>query len=295
MVWRWLLLTLVTVTPGSANPGVKTFGSWIAGCNNENICTAVRPAWAAIDVLPDMPGTPFLQIRHHPQRDATPEFRLIDPENPAPIAVLKPPLVTMVFHFNDSPGVGNALIYRASIDGEGGYRFKDEDARSILYGLRKGTRVVVSISDKRGFSFNPEPFDEALAFFDRQQALDDTPGALVLRPDNVMYDYAHPVPPDADTVQLSIFDGEHLHNWMVEYPERMPDEIIEVEPKPDRGLVNVIRAKSLEGDCGVFERWGHVGTNNDFVLVERREMPVCIGLGPAHWIQTYRADTISPG
>lgn len=44
----------------------------------------------------------------------------------------------------------------------------------------------------------------------------------------------------------------------------------------------------------MYERWGHVGAGNDFVLVERREMPVCNGSGPAHWIQTYRADTISP-
>ena len=290
----WLLPLLFALTPTEFTEAkVPNFGGWIAGCNNENICTAIRMVDAG-DVVHLDGGIPFLQFRHHPQRDAIPEIRLIDPENPSATAVLRPPLVTMVFHFNDNPGVGNVLIYHASIDGEGGYRFDDEEARSIVYGLRRASRVIVSIADKRGLSLNTEQFEEALAYFDRQQGLDDTPGALVLRPDNVMYDYAHPVPPEADTVQLSTFDGEQLHNWMVEYPERAPDEIIDVEPKPDRGLVNVIRAKSLAGDCGVFERWGHVGTGNDFVLVERREMPVCKGSGPAHWIQTYRADTLSP-
>ena len=290
----WLFPVIFIAAAGvTTEAKVGSFGGWLAGCNNENICTAIR----MVDTKDRMHrdgGVPFLQIRHHPQRDAIPEIRLIDPENPTTTDVPRPPLVTMVFHFNENPGVGNILIYHASNDGEGGYRFNDEEARSILYGLRKGSRVIVSIADKRGLSLNTEHFDEALAYFDTQQGLDDTPGALVLRPDNIMYDYAHPVPPEADTVELSTFDGQQLHNWMVEYPERAPNEIIDVEPKPDRGTVIVIRAKSLEGDCGVYERWGHVGAGNDFVLVERREMPVCNGSGPAHWIQTYRADTISP-
>lgn len=290
----WLFpIIFIAAAGGTTEAKVASFGGWLAGCNNENICTAIRTVDAKNGMHREG-GLPFLQIRHHPQRDAIPEIRLIDPENLTTTDVPRPPLVTMVFRFNENPGVGNILIYYASIDGEGGYRFDDEEARSVLYGLRRASRVIVSIADKRGLSLNAEQFDEALAYFDRQQGLDDTPGALVLRPDNIMYDYAHPFPPEADTVQLSKFNGEQLHNWMVEYPGRAPDEIIEVEPKPDRGLVNVTRSKTLEGDCGVFERWGHVGTGNDFVLVERREMPVCNGSGPAHWIQTYRADTISP-
>ncbi|WP_430443839.1 hypothetical protein [Sphingorhabdus contaminans] len=278
---------------GVTEAKVASFGDWLAGCSNENICTAIRMVDTK-DCMYRDGGVPFLQIRHHPHRDAIPEIRLIDPENPTTTGMPRPALVTIVFRFNDNPGVGNILIYYASIDDEGGYRFDDEDARFILYGLRRASRVIVSIADKRGLSLNAEQIDDALAYFDRQQGLDDTPGALVLRPDNVMYDYAHPVPPEADTVQLSTYSGEQLHNWMVENPERTPDEIIEVEPKLDRGLVNVIRAKSLKGDCGVFERWGHVGTGNEFVLVERREMPLCRGTGPARWIQTYRADTLSP-
>ncbi len=295
MVWRWLALALVTATPGAANPGVKTFGKWTAGCDNENVCTAIHPAWNSGDVPPEIRGTPFLQIRHHPQRDAIPQISLLDPANQAPRAVLRPPLVTMVFQFNAKSGVGNALAYPAVVDGDGGYRFEAEDTRSIIYGLRKSKRVAVSIDDQRGFSFDPAPFEEVLAFFDRQQELEGTPGALVLLPgDEVMNDYAHPVPPEADTVELTPFSQQQLQHWQVEYPERKPNEVIDVETYPARGIVVLIRAKTPARDCGVFERWGHTGTGTNFVLVERREMPVCNGIAQQHWIQTYRANSISP-
>lgn len=294
MVWRFLPLTLILATPAAAQPGAKMFGSWIAGCDNENVCTAIRPAWDAVDVQPTLPGTPFLRVRHLPHRDAIPDIRLIDPKNPAPKAVLKPPLVTLVFRFNDNPGVGNMLIYRAVIDGEGGYRFADEDARSIIYGLRKAKSAAVSIADQRKFSLNPAPFDEALAFFDREQDLADTPGAFVLRPGNVMYDYAHPVPPQADVVQLSAFTARQLDDWRADYPEVLPDETVLVAAEPSRGLVTIRRFRSPDRDCGVVERWGYAGQANGFVLVERREMPVCSGIAETHWIRTHRADTLSP-
>jgi hypothetical protein len=289
-----LPLALLAAMPAMADSGVKTFGRWIAGCDNVNVCTAIHPAWDAVDVLPDIPGTPFLKIRHHPHRDATPEIWLVDPENPAPLAVLKPPLVTMVFHFNDNPGVGNALVYRASIDGEGGYRFLDEDARSILYGLRTAKRAVVSIAYNRGFSFDPDPFGQALAFFDREQDLAGTPGALVLRPGNVMYDYAHPAPPDADLVLLTPFNTKQFDKWLAGHLKDHPGQKVKHIEDQNRGLITAIRYRSFDFDCGVYERWGHVGKAYEFVLVERREMPICNGVPEAHWIMTYRADTISP-
>ncbi|MFN3748323.1 MAG: hypothetical protein ACK4SJ_06510 [Sphingorhabdus sp.] len=294
MHWSLLPMALLAASPAMAESGVQIVGHWIAGCDNENVCTAIRPAWDAVDVLPNIPGTPFLKMRHHPHRDATPEFWLVDPENPAPLAVLKPPLVSMVFHFNDSNGVGNALAYRAVIDGEGGYRFLEKDARSILYGLRKAKYAVVTIADRPSFILQPGAFDEILAFFDRSQELEDTPGALVLRPDGVMYDYNHPRPPEADTVQLSPFTKEQFDKWLAAYLKNHPGQKVKHEQEARRGLITAIRYNSFDFDCGIFERWGHIGTTNDFVLVERREMPVCAGLPVRYWIRTYRAEAISP-
>jgi hypothetical protein len=302
MAWRLFSSMLLLATPVAAEPGVKIFGRWIAACDNENVCTAIHPGWDAIDILPERPGIPLLQFRHHPFRDAIPEFRLIESGNPAPSSVLKSHAVTMVIHFKKegrTDDSGTAYdpadrLFHASVDDKGGYRFNDEDARSIVYGLRTGERAVVSIADVRGFSFDPKPFDEVLAYFDQQQELADTPGAFVLRPDGVMYDYAHPVPPEADTVQLTRFTREQLQNWRVEYPEKLPNEIVHTEPHPDRGFVIVVRAKSKDRDCGTYERWGHVGRGNDFVLVERREMPICNGIHEDDWLRTYRADTLSP-
>jgi hypothetical protein len=294
------LLATLTSAPVSAELGVRTFGGWMAGCDNENICTAIRPAWDAIDVLPRNSGMPFVQIRHHPQRDAVPEITLIDQTNPSPDAVLKPPLAIMVVHYDreckcktDCPE--NVGIYHARIDGKGGYKFKDEEARTVLYGLRKGNRVLITLGDKRGLPLDVAHLDEALAHFDREQKLADTPGALVLQPDNVMYDYAHPHPPFAPIAELTGFNAKQLKNWRAEYPKPMPGEVLHFELEPKRGITTLLRTKSPDGDCGVFERWGHVGTGNDFVLVKRREMPVCSGIAQQHWIRTYRADTISRG
>jgi hypothetical protein len=297
-----LLLALASATPLSAEPGVKMFGGWIAGCSNENICTAIRPLWDAIDALPANPGTPFVQIRHHPHRDAAPEITLFDTRNLTPDAVLKTLSVIMVIEFekdeanckckSDCPR--NIRFYNAHAHGKGGYRFNDEDARSVLHGLRHGKEVLVTIGDKHGFPLNTAHLDEALALFDREQDLDNTPGALVLRPGNIMYDYAHPWPPDADTVKLYPFTNTHFIGWLESYLKQHPGAKVKHRQEAGRGLITVVRYKSFEFDCGVFERWAYSGIGHEFVLVERREMPVCSGVPEEHWINTYRADTISP-
>ena len=302
MVARFLFCALFAASQLSAEPAVKLFGGWIAGCNNENICTAIRPVWDAIDGLPLNDGMPFVQIRHHPQRGSAPEITLIDQSNPAPDAILKPPLAAIMIHYDvrdknyncRGSCVGHISLFQAHIDGKGGYRIKDEDARSVLYGLRQGIKVEVSLGDRPALPLDTAKLDEALAHFDREQELEDTPGALVLRPENVMYDYAHPVPPEAETVVLTAFSVSQLNSWRVEYPESMPGETIYSEPDLSRGTVLLVRARSPDGDCGILEQWGHVGAGNDFALFERREMPVCNGIAPQHWIQTYRANRISP-
>lgn len=294
MFLRLLPLVTIMATPALADSGVQQFGGWMAGCDNERVCTAIRPVWDAVDGLPADPGTPFLQIRHHPHRDATPQITLIDQKNPAPDAVLKPPLATMEILFGLAHSLGERGLFAAHIDGNGGYRFKDEEARSILDGLRSGRPVRIAIGNAPEMPLDTVRLDEVLAYFDQQQELADTPGALVLRPGNVMYDYVHPRPPQAVTIHLTAFKPGQLRNLLAEYPEKLPGETLDVVTEPRRGLATLARYKSADRDCGVQERWGHTGTANEFRLVERREMPVCIGIGQQHWIRTYRADTISP-
>ena len=294
MLWRLLMLITLAATPVSAQSGVKLFGGWMAGCDNENVCTAIRPVWDAIDGTPADPGTPFLQIRHHPHRDATPQITLVDQKNPAPEAVLKTPLASLEVRYGLAHSLGDRKHFCAQGDGLGGYRFKDEDAWSILHGLRSGKPVRIAIGKASDLPLGTAKLDEALAHFDQQQDLADTPGALVLRPGNVMYDYAHPRPPEADPIHLTRFKTRQLRNFLAEYPENTPGETLDLVPMPQLGLVTITRYKSRDRDCGVVERWGHIGAANEFRLAERREMPVCIGIGQQYWIKTYRADTISP-
>lgn len=281
-------------------PQARPFGGWIAGCDNEHVCTAVRTV-DAIDALPAVGGIPLLQIRHYPFRDATPEFRLFDPANPAPDAVLRPSIASLTIRYPEVNGKSAVQTYYAMPDFDsatrfnqkGGYRFKDEDARSILYGLGVGSSVEISVGPKR-VPLGNAGFGEVLAHFDLEQELAETPGALVLRPNNIMYDYAHPVPPEADTFQLTAFTDMQFDRWLDAYVKLHPGVKVKHAAEPTRGLVTTVRYKSFDFDCGEFERWGHVGGDEGFVLVERREMPVCTGIPEAHWVRTWRADTISP-
>jgi hypothetical protein len=299
MVWRFLLAAAMA-TSAQADSGARIFGGWIAGCDNEHVCTAIRTV-DAVDVEPSDGGIPFLHMQHHPFRDATPEFRLFDPANPAPDAVLRPPIAKLTIRYGNIRETTAIQVYYAYPDFDsgtrfnqkGGYRFKDEDARSILYGLRTGISVEMAIGPKR-IPLGNADLDHALAHFDREQELDDTPGALVLRPGNIMYDYAHPMPPKADTVMLSAFTQAQFDKWLRSYVTANPGPKVKHSNDPARGLVTTIRFASFNFDCGTYERWGHVGDRDEFVLVERREMPVCNGVPETHWIRTYRADTISP-
>ncbi len=77
-------------------------------------------------------------------------------------------------------------------------------------------------------------------------------------------------------------------------------------PDAERGLLNagdpgfaeslfdfdfgILRARSGPAgrdDCGVQRAWGWTGKT--WVLLERREMPACIGLEPSDWVRTYAA------
>jgi hypothetical protein len=300
-----LMLAGCLPTPGAPGiapadeGGVRVYGGWITGCDNENICTAIRTI-DAVDGDFGGAGVPFLSIKHHPHRDAVPEIRIVDPANPAPDAVLRPQIASIQFDFSARGVSTGRMTYYARADFAdgtrlnmpGSYRFKDEEARTVLYALRQGVPVLLTIGPKR-IPVATAKLDDALAHFDREQDLENTPGALVLRPGNVMYDYAHPTPPDAPTVELVGFDQKEFDAWLKSYLKQHPGQKVKHEAQPEWGLITAIRYKSPDFDCGVYERWGHERGSRKFVLVERREMPVCVGIGEAHWVRTYRADTIS--
>ncbi len=65
------------LAPAAVSAQTRQFSNWIVGCDNINVCTAIIFAEPSKRVAE--PGIPFLQIRHHPHRDATPEIRLFDP------------------------------------------------------------------------------------------------------------------------------------------------------------------------------------------------------------------------
>jgi hypothetical protein len=109
-----------------------------------------------------------------------------------------------------------------------------------------------------------------------------------------MYDYAHPRPPEAPTVELVGFTQEEFDAWLKDYLKQHPGKKVKRTVEPEHGLITAIRYNSFDFDCGIFERWGHQRSTRKFVLIERRAMPVCVGIGETHWIRTYRADTISP-
>jgi hypothetical protein len=301
-MFGWMIsMTLAATGSVTEVSPVRVYGGWIAGCDNENICTAIRTVDAVDSLLPQG-SIPFLQIRHHPHRDAIPEIRIIDPANPAPDAMLRPGLSFISLDFRERSSEGELRIYHARPELSDGtqsnaasrYRFSDEDVRTILYGLRVAVPASIAIGAKQ-IPLNSTQLDEALAHFDWAQDLADTPGALVLQPSGpVMFDYAHPWAPDAPLVQLSRFSPASFEAWFKRYLQQHPGRKVKHEAEPERGLVTTIRYDSFDFDCGVFERWGHDRTADQLVLVERREMPVCVGIGDAHWIRTYRADTISP-
>jgi hypothetical protein len=297
---RLLPFALIACVPPPEDIKVRDYAGWITGCDNENICTTIR----TIDAVDgDFVGkaVPFLHTQHHPHRDAVPEIRIIDPANPASDAVLRPQNASIQFDFSTKGVSTGRMIYYARPDFSdgtglnvpGSYRFKDEEARTVLYALRQGVPAILTMGPNR-MPLATAKLDDALAHFDREQDLEGTPGALVLRPGNVMYDYAHPRPPEAPTVELFGFTQEEFDAWLKDYLKQHPGKKVKRTVEPEHGLITAIRYNSFDFDCGIFERWGHQRSTRKFVLIERRAMPVCVGIGETHWIRTYRADTISP-
>ncbi len=53
----------------------------------------------------------------------------------------------------------------------------------------------------------------------------------------------------------------------------------------DFGVLRQYLFQQGREDCGLFRVWGY--TSQGWYLSERREMPICKGLGPADWLRTY--------
>ena len=292
-----LAAPLVAATASSDTGAVRSFDGWIAACDNENVCTAVHP-FDAVAGAGESAFVPVLELRHHPFRDAQPEVFVHDPATSAPAALQRPAATVLTMRLPRSPQAGIAVFASLPMAQDRSYarpatyRFRDEDAWSILSALRRAYRIereagpAYTVLDPRGL-------DQALVLFDTAQDLDGTPGALVLKPDGVLDDYAHPVPPAAGQYRLARFTNPQFDRWFADYRAGHPGIVIKHLAEPARGTVTTVRYAALSHDCGVRERWGHIGAG-EFVLAERREMPVCRGISETVWPRSFRADTISP-
>lgn len=61
----------------------------------------------------------------------------------------------------------------------------------------------------------------------------------------------------------------------------------------DFGILRLYQLDQARSDCGTFRAWGY--TAQGWVLLERREMPLCRGLDPDRWIRTYHRSTLGAG
>ncbi len=192
------------VSLASAKGEVRTFGSWVVGCDNAHVCTAIvfaEPSKAVAE-----PGIPFVQIRHHPLRDATPEIRIVDPGRSGEGDRLARSRALLVVMPTGAEVAKGPATHRAEFEGNASFRFQSSHARTILHALRSRTdRITISIGEKQNLRVNTAGLEAALAYMDDQQELADTPGALVRKPDGVLNDYLHPTPPDINTVEGAAF------------------------------------------------------------------------------------------
>lgn len=192
-----LMLTIVSAQ-------TRQFQNWVVGCDNTNVCTGIifaEPSKAAA-----APGIPFLQIRHHPHRDATPEIRVFDPGPAAEGDRLSKSSARLIIAPTGAEIAKGPTSYVADFEGNSGFRFRSAGARTILHALRSSSeRITISIGEKQNLRVNTAGLDEALAYMDVQQDLADTPGALVKKPDGDLTDYLHPTPPDIETVEGAAF------------------------------------------------------------------------------------------
>ncbi len=211
--------------PAAGIAQTRQFQNWIVGCDNVNVCTAI--IFAEPSKMVAAPGIPFLQIRHHPHRDATPEIRLFDPgatggsDRPAEGAA------RLIATPTGSEIAKGPTTFVAEVEGNG-FRFRASRAWSLLTSLRKPDRITISIGEKRNLRINTAGLDAALAYFDQHQELAQTPGALVSKPEGVQEDYLHPRPPDIDTMEGAAF-GEPIDSGI-----------------PRRGLAPVPGCRALE-------------------------------------------------
>ncbi len=202
-----LILILATgspiLAPAEGSAQTRQFENWIVGCDNVNVCTAIIFAQPSKKMA--APGIPFLQIRHHPHRDATPEIRLFDPGATSGTDRRAARAARLVSTPTGSEIAKGPTTYAAEDDGNGGFRFGANRAWGLLAALRKPDRVTISIGEKRNLRIDTAGLDAALAYIDKQQDLAQTPGALVSKPEGVQQDYLHPKPPDIDSMEGAAF------------------------------------------------------------------------------------------
>lgn len=199
-----------------AHAQTRQFENWIAGCDNENVCTAVAFAKPGIKASGGK-GVPLIEIRHHPMRDATPEIRIVDPDLINSGAGNAGVAARIFVNGGAGASTREVATFEPLPDNRGGFRFRGEDAWSILHALRGPAPARLTIGSKTSWLLRTEGLTDALAYFDERQDLADTPAALVRKPRSDLTDYAHPRPPQAPTLRLASFSRigkvENTDEW----------------------------------------------------------------------------------
>lgn len=198
-----LAVCILSCASSALSAQTRQFQNWIVGCDNTNVCTAV--AFAEPSKIVAEPGIPFIEIRHHPHRDATPMIRIIDPGPRARERGFSTAEARLIASPVGAEVAKGPYSYRAVFEGAGGFRFKDGDAWSILNSMRSNERINVSIGNKRNLRLLTEGLEAALAYIDSEQDLAGTPGALVKPQGGTPADYVHPKAPEAPTVEGAAF------------------------------------------------------------------------------------------
>ncbi|MDP2800725.1 MAG: DUF1176 domain-containing protein [Phreatobacter sp.] len=246
---------LSITSPASAQ--TRQFRSWVAGCDNTRVCTAI--AFAEPSKAVAQPGIPFVRIRHHPLRDATPEIWIVDP-GPAAAGARAGVRARLVVQPERSEVAKGSDVLTAEIDGDSALRFRIKDARRALHALRSGAAITLDIGEKRNLRLVTQGLDAALRYFDDRQELSDTPGALVKKPDSVLADYWHPQPPDADAVEATAF-GEPVHADFTQRslpatPRcRLPQPEAPVQAFPLRGSAMLLRSPCVADGVNEMSAW----------------------------------------
>lgn len=310
MPWRAclaLVMALACTAPWSARAEVTRIGDWLVGCNNLGRCTAwgipgsatpgAGPAWFAISITSaaSMPATPEVEVVALGAQRDRPSGLLVGPDGVIPVAP------------------------------QGGRRQLDQEQAVIWLRRLQAGAVIASRGDipQAWPSLSAEGFAAVWQVLTRPRTARPVAARPRIAQAVELIVSGHPpiaitrfsCPAGAERGALRRFawpshgtdlwsvtcngpDGPRLH-WLYQ-PRGGPLAALRLPdgggPAIEGGLADsgfefdfgILRARigpAGRDDCGIQRAWAFDGQG--WFLLERREMPVCVGLNPPDWIATY--------